>query len=107
MSLGVFEANRNKRVVYMAKYFEKPSFETFSQVIALKYPCNFEGIGQKIMIFLVVVCLLVVFPIPPLLRLTRKELDFLQCLDIKDLKLHIFVFRAPPLGFGFCEQLFQ
>lgn len=45
MSLGTFEANRNKRVVYMAKYFEKPTFETFSQVVALKYPCNFEGGG--------------------------------------------------------------
>lgn len=34
MSLVMFEANRNKRVVYMAKYFEKPTFETFSQMVA-------------------------------------------------------------------------
>lgn len=106
MSLGTFEANRNKRVVYMAKYFEKPTFKTFSQVVALKYLCNFEGVGQKIWIF--IFCLLVGgFPILPLLWLTRKEPDFLACMDIKDLKLHIFIFRTPPLGFGFCEQLFQ
>jgi len=106
MSLGTFEANRNKRVVYMAKYFEKPTFETFSQVVALKYPCNFEGAGQKIQIF--IFCLLVCgFPVLPLLWLTRREPDFLSCMNRKDLKLHIFIFRTPPLGFGFCEQLFQ
>lgn len=48
MSLRTFKANRNKRVVYMAKYSEKPTFATFSQVVALKYPCSFEGIEQKI-----------------------------------------------------------
>lgn len=106
MSLGTSEANRNKRVVYMAKNFEKPTFETSSQVVATKYLCKFEGVGQKILTF--ISCLLACgFPILPLLWLTRKEPDFLSCMDIKDLKLHILIFRTPPLGFGFCEQLFQ
>lgn len=106
MSLGTFEANRNKRVVYMAKNFEKPTFETSSQVVAMKYLCKFEGVGQKIRTF--ISCLLACgFPILPLLWLTRKEPDFLSWMDIKDLKLHILIFRTPPLGFGFCEQLFQ
>lgn len=106
MSLVTFEANRNKRVVYIAKYFEKPTFETFSQMVALKYPCNFERVQQKIRIF--IFCFPVCgFTILPLLWLTRIEPDFLSCMDIKELKLHIFIFRTPPLGFGFCEQLFQ
>lgn len=52
MSLVTFEANRNKRVVYMAKYFEKPTAETFSQMLDLKYPCNFKRVEQKMQIFI-------------------------------------------------------
>lgn len=105
MSLVTFEANRNKRVVYMAKYFEKPTFESFSQIVALKYSCNFERVEQKILIF--IFCFLVCgFTVLPLLWLTRIVPDFLSYMDIKEFKLHIFIFRTPPLGFGFCEQLF-